>query len=189
MPDWPLELTRATVHGDDLAVIIGLIEEAADWLRTKGTDQWARPWPNLAGRDSRIREAIADGTSWICWDHGAAVATLTADPAADTYWSAEYRAEPAVYVHRLVVSRKYADFGIGAELLDWAGRVARRDHGAQWVRISAWTSNLALHAYYRRQGFSECGFHPDEDGYPSRARFQKSVARIPLAESRLFRQM
>lgn len=186
MPDVPLALSRAT-DDVDMAVIIRLIQEAADWLRTKNTDQWARPWPDRTGRDSMIRAAIGQGKSWICWDNGTPVATITADRDGNPYWPEEDRAEPSVYVHRLVVSRQYAGAGLGAALLDWAGCSARREHGAKWIRVSVWTTNHRLHAYYQRQGFSLCGFHPD-DGYPSAARFQKPTADISAAGSALFRR-
>jgi GNAT superfamily N-acetyltransferase len=170
-----------------MAAIIQLIQEAADWLRTKDTDQWAKPWPNRAGRDSRVRAAMLAGKSWICWDHDVPAATITADPDEDPYWSAEDRAEPAVYIHRLVVARKYSGFGLGAALINWAGSTARHDHKARWIRVSAWTTNRRLHAYYRQQGFAWRGFHPD-DGYPSAARFQKPTAAIPAVGTELFTQ-
>ena len=37
-------IRRATA--EDMRVIIGMIDEASAWLATKGTDQWARPWPS-----------------------------------------------------------------------------------------------------------------------------------------------
>jgi GNAT superfamily N-acetyltransferase len=176
MPDSPIALRRGTV--DDLGTIIRLIEEASAWLRAKGTDQWARPWPNRAGRDSRILASLSQGKTWIGWDDGTPAATITADPDEDPYWPDDLRRDPAVYVHRLVVRRAYKGAGLGAALLDWAGWTARRDHGAQWTRVSAWTTNVGLHGYYRRQGFLPCGLHAD-DGYPSAARFQKPTAPIP----------
>lgn len=159
-----------------MAAIIQLIEAAAVWLESKGTDQWARPWPSRADRDSRILAHLHQGKTWLCRDGEIIAATITADPDEDPYWS-QYRPELAVYVHRLVINRAYAGRALGAELLDWAGRTARRRHGARWVRVSAWTTNLGLHEYYRRQGFVLAGYHPD-DGYPSAARFQKSTALI-----------
>ncbi|MCW2911413.1 MAG: hypothetical protein JWL68_6202, partial [Actinomycetia bacterium] len=36
-----LRIRRGTMRDAD--VIIGLIDEAAEWLRGKDTDQWARP--------------------------------------------------------------------------------------------------------------------------------------------------
>ncbi|MGH3402433.1 MAG: GNAT family N-acetyltransferase [Streptosporangiaceae bacterium] len=114
----------------------------------------------------------------MCWDgRRFPAATITLDPDNDPCWSEAQLNQPAVYVHRHVVSRRYGGAGLGAALLDWAGWAAHRDHGAQWIRVSAWTTNEALHACYRRQGFSFCGLHPD-DGYPSAARFQKRTAPI-----------
>jgi GNAT superfamily N-acetyltransferase len=184
MPDWPIDLRRGTVA--DMAAVIRLIEEAAGWLRRKGTDQWARPWPSQAGRDSRILESLSQGKTWIGWDNGVPAATITPDPDDDPYWPDHLRGEPAVYIHRLVVARRCKGVRLGAALLDWAGRTARRDHGAQWIRVSAWTTNTGLHGYYRRQGFEPCGFHAD-DGYPSGARFQKPTAELPAAEPWQFR--
>lgn len=37
----------ALANADDFDTVLGLIEEAAAWLRTKGTNQWAKPWPDL----------------------------------------------------------------------------------------------------------------------------------------------
>jgi GNAT superfamily N-acetyltransferase len=179
-----LVLSRA--DDGDMSTILRLIQEAANWLRTKNTDQWANPWPDQAGLESRVQAAIYQGTSWICSDGATPAATITADPQEDPYWSEVDPAEPAIYVHRLVVSRKHAGQGLGAALLNWAGGTARREHGASWIRVSAWTTNDSLHAYYRRQGFSFAGFHPDA-GYPSAARFQKSTANLSPTGPTLFR--
>jgi ribosomal protein S18 acetylase RimI-like enzyme len=186
MPDWPIALRHAQV--EDMVAVIRLIEEAAKWLRDKGTDQWARPWPSRAGRDSRVLASLRQGKTWIGWDNGIPAATITADPEDDPYWPEEFLRDRAVYVHRLVVGRPYRGAGLGAALLDWAGNSGRRDYGARWIRVSAWTTNLGLHAYYRRQGFSECGFHPD-DGYPSGARFQKPTAGLRAPGTALFREL
>jgi GNAT superfamily N-acetyltransferase len=185
MPDWPILLRRATAH--EVGVTIQLIEDAAQWLGSIGIDQWATPWPNRAGRDSRVLASLRQGKTWIGWDGDTPAATITTDPDDDPYWPDELRRDPAIYVHRLVVAIPYKGFGLGAALLDWAGWTARRDYHAQWIRVSAWTTNLRLHAYYRGQGFVPCGFHPD-DGYPSAARFQKPTGLIaPSRNGLLFR--
>jgi len=187
MANWPLVLARAGDNDLDLAVILRLVADAANWLRTKNTDQWARPWPDDAGREDRIRAALRQGKSWICWDDVTPAATITTDPDEDPYWPQERRTEPSIYVHRLIVSRRYAGTGLGAALLDWAGRTGRLEHGARWIRLSAWTTNHGLHEYYRRQGFSLFAFYPN-DSYPSGAFFQKPTTEIPAASAALFRQ-
>lgn len=184
MPDWPLALRRAGVR--DMRWIVALIEDAARWLRDcKNTDQWAAPWPNRAGRDSRILASLQAGKTWICWDRATPAATITADPDHDPYWAQPPGADPAIYVHRLVVSRSYAGNRLGSSLLDWAGQTGRQAHGARWIRVSAWTTNLELHRYYIDQGFRQCGFHAD-DGYPSAARFQKPTEQIGVSWPGLF---
>ncbi len=169
-----------------MAAVVRLIDDAAVWLRTKGTDQWARPWPSQADRDSRVLAHLLDGKTWVCRDGKVTAATITADPDDDPYWS-QPQPEPAVYIHRLVINREYAARGLGAELLNWAGSTARRRYGAIWIRVSVWTTNVGLHEYYRRQGFILCGYHAD-DGYPSGARFQKPTALIPEPSRLLFIQ-
>jgi GNAT superfamily N-acetyltransferase len=184
MPDWPLALRRAGVQ--DMPRVLALIEDAARWLReSKNTDQWAKPWPTRLGRDSRVLASLRAGRTWICWDRATPAATITADPNHDPYWAPGPNADPAIYVHRLVVARSYAGNRLGARLLDWAGRTGRLVHDAHWLRISAWTTNLELHRYYIGEGFRLTGFHPD-DGYPSAARFEKPTELIGVSWQGLF---
>jgi GNAT superfamily N-acetyltransferase len=185
MPDWPLFLLQAELA--DSAIVIGLIDDAAEWLRTMDTDQWRSPWPNRVGRDSRVVESIRQGKTWICWDRDAPAASLTADLDDDPYWAPEHLqpSRPAIYVHRLVVARRYAGMRLGGSLLNWAGRTARLAHGAHTMRISAWTTNHALHRYYEGEGFGPRGFHAD-DGYPSAARYEKLTSVIPFTWPPLF---
>ena len=88
---------------------------------------------------------------------GTLIATLTADYEDSPVWPKESKGKPAVYVCRLVVSRTHAGEGLGAAFLDWAGLRARHRHNAQWVRVDVWTTNKALHAYYRTAGSSFMG--------------------------------
>jgi GNAT superfamily N-acetyltransferase len=185
MPDWPLAVRRA--EPAHLDAIIGLIDEAAEWLRTKDTDQWAQPWPSRTDRDGRVQLSLRQGKTWICWDETIPAATLTADLDDDPYWASEQvrPSRRAIYVHRLVVARRYAGMHLGSSLLDWAGRTGWLAHGARSVRVSAWTSNRALHRYYEHQGFAPRGYHAD-DGYPSAARYEKLTSVIPFTWPPLF---
>lgn len=179
--DYPYVLRLA--GPGDLHNVCTLASEASYWLRTsKDTDQWARPWPSLEARDRRIRAGLKNGKTWIVWDHDIPVATVTVAIRPNlAVWSASSRecdpSEPAVYAHRLITARDYAGQGIGAELIDWVGLRGHRQYGANWIRIDVWSSNLALHDYYRGQGFSRCGTCTDPD-YPSGALFQKPISTI-----------
>src|ERR1017187_7795310 len=79
MGESPPTLQRATER--DHNVIVRLIDAAAEWLRTKNTDQWAQPWPSVEDRNHRILRDLQAGKTWIAWDEGVPAATITADPA------------------------------------------------------------------------------------------------------------
>lgn len=167
----------------DLNLILDMIEEAADWLRAKGSSQWNRPWPNEKERDARVGRGLTVGRTWIVEDDGIPIATITCAPDANpTLWTRSEQADPAVYVSRLVVSRSYAGQGIGAELIDWAGRWAAHQYGAQWIRIDVWTTNIAVHSYYERLSFWFVKFC-DAVEYPSAALFQKPTANFSVTST------
>jgi GNAT superfamily N-acetyltransferase len=172
----------------DFEAVRSLLKEASRWLGTKNTDQWAVPWPDENGRNTNITRAIRAGRTWIVMDGDSRpAATLTASPNHHGIWPEKNGREPAVYVRRVAVSRRYAGQGLGSQLLDWAGLRANRDYAARWIRVDVWTTNIELHDYYRRQGFEYCGLSP-VPGYPSAALFQKSVDSIKLPETSLFRE-
>jgi GNAT superfamily N-acetyltransferase len=179
-----MRIERARDTRSNRKAVLRLINEASDWLRTKGTDQWAEPWPTRKARDGRVRRDLADGKTWFVWDGKTLAATVTiADRPNPHVWLASGcdLSELAVYVHRLVIARKYAGLGLGAELIDWAGDRGYRLYGAMWIRIDVWTTNGGLHQYYKTTRFEPCGFCPDST-YPSGALFQKHISEIgPLA--------
>jgi GNAT superfamily N-acetyltransferase len=160
----------------DQTAIIALLDEAAAWLRTKDTDQWARPWRTEEDRRARISRDLRAGKTWIVYDGDAPVATFTAGHEHNhqeiPVWPECARHQPAVYVCRLTVHRSHAGRGLGAALLDWIGMQARQRYGAKWIRVDVWTTNDDLRAYYLRQGFQLYADSADP-GYPSGALFQK----------------
>jgi GNAT superfamily N-acetyltransferase len=159
-----MRIARAEPTDECLEAVLGLIEEARGWLWTKGTDQWAKPWPNEEARDARVFKGLQGGK---------------------TPGNKSDLAERAVFMHRLVTARKYAGLGLGAQLTDWAGLRGQRLYGAKWIRIDVWRTNRQLHEYYQRKGFEACGFCADPE-YPSSALFQKPVATISAASVPVF---
>lgn len=135
----------------DLPRLIKFRTDASAWLRTRGTDQWAKPFP-----PEHILRSIRRGEVFIVREesHADAAATITVDRDADVrLWTPEEISEPALYVHKLAVDRAYAGTGLGESLLDWAGERAFQQ-GAKWLRLDAWSTNLRLQAYYLQHGFT-----------------------------------
>jgi ribosomal protein S18 acetylase RimI-like enzyme len=174
----------------DMLAILGLIGEAAQWLQeTKGTDQWARPWPNQDARDDRVAQGIEHHLTWMVEDDGGLAGTITCrEHGSETLWTPEELLEPAVYVSRLIINRGHAHQGLGAARIDWAGQHGIERWGARWIRVDVWTTNDGLHRYYKGQGFTHLRTLEFEDPwiYPSGVLFQKPTAEIDLTSARCF---
>jgi GNAT superfamily N-acetyltransferase len=185
-----MQITLATT--EDFEAVLGLIDDAATWLRTKDTNQWAAPWPDRVARDARVMRGLAGKKTWIAWDGDTAAATITLTPRLNPkVWSRPActcdLSERSVYAHRLITARSHAGRGLGAQLIDWAGLRARYGYGARWIRIDVWSSNTALHDYYLGKGFEPCGFCGDSE-YPSGKLFQKRTSRIEASDTPLLSQ-
>jgi RimJ/RimL family protein N-acetyltransferase len=173
----PMRLDLATPA--DLEAILGLIEEASRWLKARGKDQWAAPWPDREQRDARVLKGLANRKTVIVRQGDTAVATVTmANWHNPNVWvngscTADLT-ERAVYLHRLITARKYAGQGLGESLINWAEKRSRAQYGAQRTRIDVWTTNVDLHRYYQRLGFESCGQCPDRS-YPSGALFERPI--------------
>ena len=178
IPSYRIRLART----DELDVVLGLIDHAAAWLRwEKNTTQWAAPWPDPDGRLKRVYEAILNQETWLLVDAGRPIGTVSVRLIGnDELWTPAERRIEAVYLHRLVIHRDYKGEGLGAELIDWAGRKgASRQRHAELMRIDTWTDNHELHDYYRRLGFSHVAVRTTSDRTPSGALFQRPLTTAP----------
>ncbi len=199
--DWPqpvFHIRRARLS--DMGAIIGLIDEAAGWLKKeKDTDQWQRPWPNRPDRDQRIRRGIKAGRTWIVEDRAEPedsprrlVATVSCGRGGNKMlWTLRERKEPAVYISRLIVSRAHKGRGVGAALIKWASVHGTEEWGAQCTRLDVWTTNLELQAYYKGQEFEHirtCDFDDPWD-YPSAVLFQKPTTKRDVKDANLFQEV
>ncbi|MBE1534668.1 GNAT family N-acetyltransferase [Actinomadura algeriensis] len=173
---------------DELGVVLGLIDGAAAWLRAEkpATRQWNRPWPDPDGRSKRVYEGLLHAETWLLFDGAsprgsAPIGTVTIRLTGhEELWTARERRVDAVYLHRLVIERGHAGIGLGAELIDWAGRKGRSAlPTANLIRIDVWSDNAELHGYYKERGFQHIATRTTSDRSPSGAVFEKPIAPEP----------
>lgn len=161
---------------DEVSNVLAMRDEAAAWLATRGSDQWSAPWPDVERMTAGVRRAVDAGDVWVVQDGDDLVATLTLDTWANPdLWTPDEAAEPARYVHRLIVRRQATTTGLGAELLDWCGDHTARA-GALWLRLDAWTTNRDLQRYYLNHGFTHVRTRQLAHN-PSGALFQRPTQR------------
>jgi GNAT superfamily N-acetyltransferase len=126
--------------------VLGVLDEAAAWLRARGVRQWPARFEM-----TWILDAIARGETWLAMVGDRISGTITLDWS-DPMWS-DF-AGTAGYVHRMAVCRRAA--GLGAAMLDWAAESARQ-RGCTALRLDCVASNHRLRAYYESAGFVHCG--------------------------------
>jgi GNAT superfamily N-acetyltransferase len=174
-----LSLRLATLL--DREQLMDLYRGAQQWLAERGLPQW-QPRPGDEGPFlSRVRAKFADAieadTCYLVLVDGELAGTITLDEYADPdFWGPDDDPRDALYVHRMIIDRRYAGQKVGAEVLDWAAGEAARQ-GKKWLRLDAWQTNGELHGYYRRQGFE----HVRTLNYthrPSGALFQRATGLI-----------
>lgn len=137
-----------TAVPDDLNQLLTFRVEAASWISKLGSDQWSRSYPA-----DRLLATIEAGTVFMLRDGNRTAGTITLTPEAEEgLWSPEELREASVFVNKLTVSRDYAGKDLGGRLLEWAGGRAYQS-SAKWLRLDAWTSNVALQRYYLQHGF------------------------------------
>ncbi|WP_031027767.1 GNAT family N-acetyltransferase [Streptomyces sp. NRRL WC-3725] len=137
---------------EDVPALLALRAEAEGWLRTKGTDQWSDPETGERAI-TKWRASIDEGRAWVViGEHDEVLATVSRGPVDRDFWTDADRPESALYLYKLIVSRKASGQQLGTRVIDWMSRLAALE-GRSWVRIDTWRTNTGLHAYYERLGF------------------------------------
>jgi ribosomal protein S18 acetylase RimI-like enzyme len=143
-----VEVVRAQLA--DLAEVADILEEARQWLISKGiTDQWPCPAPPEA-----IAWSIERHTTYLAYRAGKAIATFTLQASDEATWGP--LPDEAQYLHGLAVRRAFAGQQIGARLLQLAAEISRAA-GKQYLRLDCWAGNEPLSRYYERAGFEYRG--------------------------------
>lgn len=142
MSSWTM---RAATE-QDLMAIVDLLNERAAHLAARGISQWSPGWMTKA----RMLPMIQRGETWVGHDAGQLIVTVSLSTQADPdFWTSEERAIPALYLSKLASRQP----GAGTLAIEWARQHARR-LGYPVLRLDAWATNEALHAYYRRNGWT-----------------------------------
>jgi len=146
----PHQIVVRTARPDDLTAVARLLDEAGNWMRSRGiTDQWPIRFPL-----SDLAQRVDRGELHIACDDDTAIGTFALDNYADReFWHDDPDGTRAGYLHRLTVARDPAGQGIGAKLVDHAASLVANS-GRHWLRLDCAKNNTRLHAYYTHLGFT-----------------------------------
>jgi ribosomal protein S18 acetylase RimI-like enzyme len=147
------QFRRATLA--DLDTVYALITEAANWLKSRNSTQWAF-FLTDEGKNL-IRHRIETAETYLVLDgQSDPIATFTIQWDDEKIWGQRGLDSKAGYVHGLAVSRRAAGNGIGLQMLQWSSNRITQN-ARPLVRLDCMADNAALCNYYRRAGFTDAG--------------------------------
>jgi ribosomal protein S18 acetylase RimI-like enzyme len=129
----------------DVEKVRAILEEAREWLVSKGINQWPYPWTK-----HWLTDKISKHELYLAMEDGSAIATVTIQWSDEETWGK--MSDDAGYIHQLAIRRGYEGKGLGLELLRWTeGRIASCDKN--FARLDCWAENPKLCSYYETAGY------------------------------------
>lgn len=143
--------TLAAACKADFPRVLAILEDAAEWMVSRGIDQW-RP----GGFDHcELLQSIERRELHLAHIDGRDVGTVILQWADPLFWPPEGH-DQAGYVHKLAVRREAAGRGLGRHLIDWAAATSA-ERGKRFLRLDCQGTNPGLCTYYEKLGFARRG--------------------------------
>lgn len=166
---------------EDVDAMIRLRTEAEQWLRDNDIRQWTADYDQYA-RDV-LRDAVAAGKAWVVEDDGQVIATISLNGPDLVLWHPEDDPATALYLGKMIVSRRYAGQDLGAALMNWASLRAAKA-GKTWIRLDVRRDNINLHRYYETRGWTHVRTEvPEHRRTESGALFQRRAGSVTSAQT------
>ncbi len=148
----PLVLEPA--RPEDLPVVMGILDECAAWLHSRGIAQWALPQPPHEWERMGVQIALGHVTLVRLEADRSLIGTLRVEWEDTELWPDDPLG--GGYVHSLAIRNHARGHKVGESLLRWAQeQIASR--GRKYIRLDCWAENLQLCRYYEGLGFRRCG--------------------------------
>ncbi|MCU0445511.1 MAG: GNAT family N-acetyltransferase [Microscillaceae bacterium] len=147
-------LTYYLATSEQLPLILDLLKQASIWLQSQELKQWAF-WQNPpADKIAWLQQGLDAQEFYLVKaenDIAGMYRLMTED---ELYWGKQTQA--AAYVHSLVVKKEFAGQKLGAKILQAIeNQLIKRS--IPRLRLDCVAENLALCAYYEKQGFVKVG--------------------------------
>jgi GNAT superfamily N-acetyltransferase len=152
----------------EVGIVLEILNEAADWLRLKGINQWQSRYFTRAF----LLEGIGNGEVYLARLDNRIVGTISLQWS-DPLWWGDTPVD-AGYFHRLAVKRDNAAKGLGRALVEWAENRAKAA-GKSFLRLNCQFDNPRLRRYYEDMGFAYRGEATLPDGSFRSALYEKRL--------------
>jgi len=159
---------------DDEPSLLGLFDEAVEWLSGRGlSGQWgSRPWSEVPDRRDRVSRLAGSPGLTVAVLGDEVVGALEVNESSPSY--APGTNEKNLYVYLLLAPRRFVGQRIGSALLEHA-RTDCRARGLTLLRVDCWAGGRQeLVSYYESQGFVATERF-DREGWPGQLLVQRLI--------------
>ena len=158
----------------DLDSVIKIIDEAKEFLKNNNIDQWQNGYPN---KEVILRD-IENDHSYVLDDNGEIIATTVLSFDGDKNYDVIYNGDWITdnkygVIHRIAVSRDYANRGIGKKIIESSEDIAK-ENNIKSMRADTHKDNKTMQSLLLKNGFEYCGIIFVEDG-TERLAFEKEL--------------
>jgi len=141
----------------ELSLALSLLQEAAEWLQGKNTQQWSF-WINPPQEKiDWIKEGFENKEFYFVYRNEILLGMFRLMYFDEKYWGKRPdRFDKAAYIHSLTIKREFAGQGLGSLFLQKIEDKLRAE-GIFKFRLDCMQSNVGLCNYYESQGFVKVG--------------------------------
>lgn len=148
-----MRLRETTVS--DVNRIMEIINQAKEYFKLNGIDQWQDGYPN----EETILNDISKHEAYVLVDDndvvlGTCMVTINGEPCYNHIEGKWLLNCPYICVHRIAVEQDYKGKGLASEILDQAISMYPDYHS---VRMDTHDDNLSMQAFLNKYGFNYCG--------------------------------
>lgn len=162
-------LRKTTIN--DIARVMEIINQAKQYFKNNGIDQWQEGYPN----EDSIKEDIAKEEAYVLENDGqilgTCMVTIQGEPTYDIIDGKWLFDEDYVCVHRIAVDNQYKGVGLASIILDQAIAMYPNYHS---VRMDTHQDNLSMQRFLTKYGFVYCGMITLKSGALRRA-YEKRI--------------
>jgi GNAT superfamily N-acetyltransferase len=145
-------ITLEKAEREDLSLVMGILDDAAAWLHSRGIDyQWPSPVPESSW--DRTERGIREGQVYLARTGDQCPVGTFRIEWRDTYEAWPHDPDYAGYVRSIAIRSSARGHNIGASMLEWA-RQHIRGHHRRYMRLRCCAENLNLCRYYEDLGFA-----------------------------------
>lgn len=134
---------------------LAILRETAQWLQTRGQDQWQA---FLEGGADIVERRMREGVVYLV-ERGGEDAACVCLQLQDPFWEGLGSDGQAAWVHSLAVRRKFTGRRLGRSMLAFVESLAMA-RGRDLCRLDVVDANVRLKAWYAAQGYRELGVKP-----------------------------